>query len=97
MTDKQQPCIRIFVEQEGRYVDTGEEFLPEEFGGIPAVNDVIVSPGVQMLRDGYEHEGGFWEVVKRYFKPDVSKDPLTPSYVILVVVERSRVQYERPI
>ena len=84
--------IRIFFEDEhGRYRNGQEDFEPEDFGGIPAVGDVILSPFRKPISDNYEYDKGFWEVVKRYFKPQESEEF---SSIALVVRERSRSSHE---
>ncbi len=78
----------IFENKDGEYRDGKHEFRPEDFGGVPAVGDVIISPWLPPVNEDYQEQGGFWEVVTRYFKP--SDDPSDNPYVALVVRERSR-------
>ena len=89
MAEKQQTgqlYIRIFYEdQNGHYRDDKLDIHPDDFGGLPAVGDVILDPAIPPINDAYESQRGFWEVVKRYFKP-FQPHP----YVVLVVRERSR-------
>ena len=84
--------IRIFFEDaNGIYQNGSQDFEPEDFGGVPAVGDVILSPFRPLINDNYEKYKGFWEVVKHYFKPQESNEF---SYVALVVRERSRSSHE---
>ena len=93
--------IRIFFKNEdGTYRDSREDFEPDDFGGcIPAVGDVIVSHLLGFSSETFETDGGFWEVVKRYFKPDPpNPNSSSPSdshpHLGLVVRERSRLPHE---
>ena len=98
----QTTCVCIFSEdQNGRFQDQKHHFTLEELGGVPAVGDVIISPFLPPVNDEYPHHGGFWEVTRRYFKPDMPMKPETKetereyySYIVLVVKERSRYEQE---
>ena len=77
----------FFANEEGAYRNGTQAFYPEVFGGVPAVGDVILAPWLPPVNDASQQQGGFWEVVTRYFIP-------VEPYVPLVVRARSRLPHE---
>lgn len=79
--------VRVrFENGQGHYQDTSFDFTVDNFGGVPAVGDVVLPP----RNAARPQNDRAWQVVKRYFK----LHPFHLGYVILVVRERARLADE---
>lgn len=88
-------AVRLYeVDNAGNYTDTHLEFDLSDFcNTVPSIGDLIVEPGVLSGLNLHKYQNRtVYEVVHRYFLPEVHDDDLT--YVVLVVKDRLGQQYE---